>query len=60
MGTRLYKWKVRMFDIGTHEGGSLWFRERKILLPLLLFWRTHAVLRPRGEKICHNNYVTEL
>ncbi len=49
-----------MFCIGTHESGSLWFRERKIMLPVLLFWRTYAALRPRGEKICHSNYVTEL
>lgn len=49
-----------MFGIGVHENESLWFREGEVSMPLLLFWRTYAALRPRGEMICHNNYVTEL
>ena len=49
-----------MFGIGAHENESLWFREEEVSMPALLFWRTYAALRPRGEKICHSNYVTEL
>ncbi len=60
MGTRLYKRKARMFGIGGHENESLWFREGEASMPLFLFWRTYGALKPRGEKICHSNYVTEL